>query len=61
MRKTWGFHVAVWQRTATKCTKIYNVNARAQLLGSSRRRYRSGLLKFPIVGGVRGRREGGKV
>ena len=27
--KIWSFHV-VWQRTATKCTKIYN--ARAQLL-----------------------------
>ena len=21
--KTWSFHVVVWQRTATKCTKIY--------------------------------------
>ena len=30
IRKTWSFHVVVWQRTATKCTKIYN--ARAQLL-----------------------------
>ena len=30
IRKTWSFHVVVWQRTATKCTKIDN--ARAQLL-----------------------------
>ena len=30
MRKIWSFHVVVWQRTATKYTKIYN--ARAQLL-----------------------------
>ena len=30
IRKTWSFHVVVWRRTATKCTKIYN--ARAQLL-----------------------------
>ena len=30
MHKTLSFHVVVWQRTATKCTKIYNV--RAQLL-----------------------------
>ena len=30
IRKTWSFHVVVWQRTATKCTKIYNT--RAQLL-----------------------------
>ena len=30
IRKTWSFYVVVWQRTATKCTKIYN--ARAQLL-----------------------------
>jgi len=28
--KTWSFHVVVLQRTARKCTKIYN--ARAQLL-----------------------------
>ena len=30
LRKTWSFHVVVWHRTATKCTKTYN--ARAQLL-----------------------------
>ena len=30
MRKTWSFHVVVWQRTAKTCTKSYN--ARAQLL-----------------------------
>ena len=30
IRKTWSFHVVVWQRTATKCTKTYD--ARAQLL-----------------------------
>ena len=30
IRKTWSFHVVVWQRRATKCTKIYN--ARAQPL-----------------------------
>ena len=29
-RRTWSFHVAVLQRTAKKCTNIYN--ARAQLL-----------------------------
>ena len=29
-RRTWSFHVVVLQRTAKKCTKIYN--ARAQLL-----------------------------
>ena len=30
IRKTWSFHVIVWQRTAKKCTKI--CNARTQLL-----------------------------
>ena len=30
IRKTWSFHVVVLQRTATKCTEIYNT--RAQLL-----------------------------
>ena len=27
IRKTWSFHVVVWQRTVTKCTKIYNARA----------------------------------
>jgi len=32
LRRNWSFHVVVLQRTAKKCTKIYN--ARAQLLFS---------------------------
>ena len=33
LSRTWSFHVVVLQRTAKKCTKIFN--ARAQLLFSS--------------------------
>ena len=49
--RTWSFHVVVLQRTAMKCTKIYNALAELLFCSFSRCRRGGGFLKLPLRSG----------